>query len=102
MAIGQYIELARQLSVHLIHGYLFRPPYHREEYKISRLRTSSSALARLRAFLKEMDSGDAETLHGFHSGSSITLALLGAELSGIIYHKHVRWKGVIQHYTIFS
>ena len=63
---------------------------------------SSSALARLRAFLKEMGSGDAETLHGFHSGSAITLALLGAELSEIIYQKHVGWKGVIQHYTIFS
>ena len=80
-----HIEMVRQLSVELTHGYHFGPTTRSVGIQDVPL-TSSSALARLRAHLKEMGTADAETLHGFRSGCAITLALLGAELSETIHH----------------
>jgi len=44
---------------------------------------------RLKSYLKKMRADDGETLHGFRSGCAITLALTGADLSGIM--DHVVW-----------
>ena len=84
-----HIEMARQLSVELTLGYHFHPTTRSGGIQDVPL-TSSSALVRLRAHLKEMGSDDAETLHGFRSRCAITLALLGAELSETIHR--IGWR----------
>ncbi len=51
--------------------------------------TSSAAESRLKGYLKEMNADNGETLHGFRSGCTITLALTGADLAEIM--DHVGW-----------
>ena len=43
----------------------------------------------MKIYLREINADDGETLHGFRSGCSITLALSGVELSEIM--DHVGW-----------
>lgn len=87
-AIEQYMDIARQLSIDLTDGYLFRPSTPSGGIQNVPF-TSSAAESRLRVYLKEMGSDNGETLHGFRSGCAITLALRGAELSEIM--DHVGW-----------
>ena len=51
--------------------------------------SSATAEARLKLYLKEMKADEGETLHGFRSGFTITLALTGADLSEIM--EHIGW-----------
>ena len=51
--------------------------------------TSSTAESRLKGYSKEMKADTGETLHGFHFGCEITLALTGADLAEIM--DHVGW-----------
>lgn len=76
------------LPIDLTAGYLFRPTRPQGGVQNSPL-TSSTAEARLKAYLKDIRADDGETLHGFRSGCDVTLALSGAELSEIM--DHVGW-----------
>lgn len=86
--IETYIDIARQLGIHLTTGYLFRPTTPDLGVKDAPF-TSSAAEARLKSYLQEMNADEGETLHGFRSGCAITLALSGAELTEIM--DHVGW-----------
>jgi hypothetical protein len=83
--IEQYIAIAEQLKINLKSGYLFRPT-NQQGAMVNAAFMSSAAEARLRTYLKEMGSGDGETLHGFRSGCAITLTLSGVELSEVMDH----------------
>ena len=48
-----------------------------------------SAEARLKYYLKDAKIDEGETLHGFRSGSTITLALSGSQLADVM--SHVGW-----------
>ena len=57
-----------------------------------------SAEARLKYYLKDAKIDEGETLHGFRSGSAITLALSGSQLADVM--SHVGWsnKGTALYY----
>ena len=57
---------------------------------------------RLREHLKDAGIFDGETVHGFRSGCSITLSLLGTSYAEVA--RHVGWKSVEMalHYKVFS
>ena len=86
-AVGTYVS----------DGYLFRPTNH-QGHIINKPLTSSSAEARLKYHLNEAKIDEGETLHGFHSGSAITLALSGSQLADVM--SHVGWsdKGTALYY----
>ena len=86
--IEQYIEVGRQMRVDLTRGYLFRSTTPSGGIQDLPLR-SSTAEARLKGYLKDMDADEGERLHGFRSGCAITLAFKGAALSEIM--DHVGW-----------
>ena len=86
--IEHYVEVTRDIRVDLTCGYLFRPSTPDGGIKDAPF-TSSAAESRLKGYLKEMNADDGETLHGFHSGCSITLALTGADLTESM--DHVGW-----------
>ena len=75
-AIETYVAVASELRVTLSNGYLFRPTNH-QGHIVNKPLTSSSAEARLKYYLKDAKIDEGETLHGFRSGSAITLALSG-------------------------
>ena len=88
--IEQYLAISDQLKVDLRSGYLFwsnKSPW--SHSKLNEPISSAVAEARLKTYLKEMGSDNGETLHGFHSGCAITLALSGIELSEVM--DHVGW-----------
>ena len=82
------MAVAPQLKIDLTKGYLFCPTTPQGGVLDAPF-TSMVVEARLKGYLKEMGSDDGETLHGFRAGCAITLALSGAELSGIM--DHVEW-----------
>ena len=86
--IEQYMEVAQQLKIDLIRGYLFRPTTPQGGVLDAPF-NSTTAEAHLKVYLKEMGSDNGETLHGFRAGCAITLALSRAELSEIM--DHVGW-----------
>ena len=65
--IEQYMDVTPQLSIDLSSGYLFRPTTPKGGIQDSPF-TSAAAEARLKAYLKEMNADEGETLHGFWSG----------------------------------
>ena len=83
-----YMEVTRDMRVDLTRGYLFRPVTPDLGIKDAPF-SSSAAESRLKSYLREMNAGDGETLHGFRSGCAITLALTGADLAEIM--DHVGW-----------
>ena len=82
------MAVASELRITLSNGYLFRPTNH-QGHIVNKPLTSSSAEARLKYYL---------TLHGFRSGSAITLALSGSQLADVM--SHVGWsnKGTALYY----
>ena len=86
--IEQYIEVAQELKINLIRGYLFSPT-NPQGGVLDAPFNSTTAEACLKVYLKEMGSDNGETLHRFRAGCAITLALLGAHLSEIM--DHVGW-----------
>ena len=87
-AIETYVAVASELRITLSNGYLFRPTNH-QGHTVNKPLTSSSAEVRLKYYL---------TLHGFRSGSAITLALSGSQLADVM--SHVGWsnKGTALYY----
>ena len=75
-AIETYVAVATELRVTLSNSYLFHPTNH-QGHIVNKPLTSSSAEARLKYYLKDAKIDEGETLHGFRSGSAITLALSG-------------------------
>ena len=96
-AIETYVAVASELRVTLSNGYLFRPTNH-QGHIVNKPLTSSSAEARLKYYLKDAKIDEGETLHGFCSGSAITLALSGSQLADVM--SHVGWsnKGTALYY----
>ena len=84
-AVGTYVAVPCELRITLSDGYLFRPTNH-QGHIINKPLTSSSAEARLKYHLNEAKIDEGETLHGFHSGSAITLALSGSQLADVMSH----------------
>ena len=82
-AIETYVAVASELQVSITNGYLFRPT-NPQGHIVNKPFTSSSAEARLKLYLKEAQIDEGETLHSFHSGSAITLALSGSQLVDIM------------------
>ena len=82
------MEVAQELKINLTRGYLFFPTTPQGGVLDAPL-NSTTTEARLKVYLKEMDSDNGETLHGFRAGCAITLALSGADLSEIM--DHVGW-----------
>ena len=95
--IERYMEVARDVRVDLTRGYLFPPTTPDPGIKNVPF-TSSAAESRLKTYLKEMKADSGETLHGFRSGCTITLALTGADLSEIM--DHVGWNR--RHTALYS
>ncbi|CAH3117867.1 unnamed protein product [Porites lobata] len=87
-AIETYVAVASELRITLSNGYLFRPTNH-QGHIVNKPLTSSSAEARLKYYLKDAKIDEGETLHGFRSGSAITLALSGSQLADVM--SHVGW-----------
>lgn len=96
-AIETYVAVASELRITLSNGYLFRPTNH-QGHIVNKPLTSSSAEARLKYYLKDAKIDEGETLHGFRSGSAITLALSGSQLADVM--SHVGWsnKGTALYY----
>ena len=88
--------VVEQMKVNLGNGYLFRPTNPQgaitssaAEGKLRKFQgalTSSAAEGRLKTCIKEMSGHTGETLHGFLSGRTITLASPGVELSEVMDH----------------
>ena len=87
-AVETYMAVASELRITLSDRYLFRPTNHQGRILNNPL-TSSSAEARLKYYLKEAKIDEGETLHGFRSGSAITLAMSGSQLADVM--SHVGW-----------
>lgn len=86
--ISRYTEVAHEMGVDLARGYLFRSITPDLGIKNAPF-TSSATESGLKDYSKEMKADTGETLHGFHSGCVITLALTGADLAEIM--DHVGW-----------
>ena len=69
-----------------------------QDHIINKPLTSSSPEARLKYYLKDAKIDEGETLHGFRSGSAITLVLSGSQLADVM--SHVSWsnKGTALYY----
>ena len=91
------MAVASELRITLSNGYLFRPTNH-QGHIVNKPLTSSSAEARLKFYLKDAKIDEGQTLHGFRSGSAITLALSGPQLADAM--SHVGWsnKGAALYY----
>ena len=87
-----YVRLCNLLSVDLGSGYICRSLF--KEGKISsRGLEAAAAQSRLSSYSAELRgqlSSERFTLHGFRSGSAVSLALAGVDLNDII--DHVGWK----------
>ena len=96
-AIETYVAVASELRITLSNGYLFRPTNH-QGHILNKPLTSSSAEACLKNYLKDTKVDEGATLHSFHSGSAITLALSGSQLADVM--SHVGWsnKGTALYY----
>ncbi|CAH3157018.1 unnamed protein product [Porites lobata] len=90
-AIETYVAVTSELRITLSNGYLFRPTNH-QGHIVNMPLTSSSAEARLKYYLKDAKIDEGETLHGFRSGSAITLALSGSQLADVM--SHVGWSNM--------
>ena len=82
----KHVAVASELRITLF-GYLFRITNH-QGHVLDKPLTSSSAEACLK-YLKDAKIDEGETLHGFRSGSAITLALSGSQLADVM--PHVGW-----------
>ena len=82
------MEVAHKMGVDLARGYLFRSITTDLGIKNAPF-TSSATESGLKDCSKEMKADTGETLHGFHSGCIIALALTGADLAEIM--DHVGW-----------
>ena len=89
--IQYYLALSKKMDIDLQFGFLFRVTD--RQGNISDAPFTGSAVAnRLRKHLKDKGIFDGETVHGFRSGCSITLSLLGASYTDVA--RHVGWKSV--------
>ena len=86
-AIETYVAVASELRVSVTNCYSFRPT-NPQGHIVNKPFTISSAEARLKIYLKEAPIDKVETLHSFRSGSAITLALSGSQLTDM---SHVGW-----------
>ena len=84
-----YVSLASKMSIDLGAGFLFRvlDPHGNI---LDCLFMGSAAGNRLKKHLKELSLDEGETMHGFRSGCSITLSLLGISYDEVA--KLVGWK----------
>ncbi|CAH3114869.1 unnamed protein product [Porites lobata] len=100
-AIETYVAVASELRITLSNGYLFRPTNH-QGHIVNKPFTSSSTEARLKYYLKDAKIDEGETVHGFRSGSAITLALSGSQLADVM--SHVGWsnKGTALYYMTLA
>ena len=79
------------MSIDLSSGYLFRVTDHSGFFSEAPF-VGSTVANRLKGYLTDLSIDDGETMHGFRSGCSITLAALGVSYEDIA--KHVGWKSV--------
>ena len=91
-AIKTYVAVASELRISLSDGYVFRPTNH-QGHILNKPLTSSSAEARFKYYLNEAKIDEGETLHGFRSGSAITLALSGCQLADVM--SNVGWSNKV-------
>lgn len=86
-----YLALACKLGVDLKTGFLFRST-NRQGNVTTKPFVGTAVGNRLRKHLQDLSISEGETMHGFRSGCSITLSLLGIPYSQI--SDHVGWKSV--------
>ena len=93
-----FVELCNSMRLDLSAGFLFRPTSEKGGVVNAPLLTSS-VQPRLVKYLSSLGINDGETVHGFRSGTSILLRLLG--VSREVVAKHISWTStaLVDYYT---
>ena len=90
-AIELYVAIAKELSVDLSTGYLFRPT-NPQGHILNQPWSSSAASARLKVYLRQAHIDSGETLHSFRAGCALTLTFAGSHLAEVM--SHVGWSSL--------
>lgn len=101
VAMDLYVSHAKAMGIDLTTGYLFRPTTPDRGIQ-NKSFSSSAAESHLKLYLRELRLNEAHTLHGFHSGCAITLALSGTEIKDIVSHIGWRSHATAAHYMQLS
>ena len=93
-----FVELCNSVRLDLSAGFLFRPTSKKGGVVNAPL-LASTVQARLVKYLSSLGINDGETVHGFRSGTSILLRLLGVSREDVA--KHIGWKStaLVDYYT---
>ena len=93
-----FVELCNSMRLDLSAGFLFCPTSKKGGVVNAPLLTST-VQARLVKYLSSLAINDGETVHGFRSGTSILLRLLGVSREDVA--KHIGWKStaLVDYYT---
>lgn len=93
-----FVELCNSMRLDLSAGFLFRPTSKKGGVVNAPL-LASTVQARLVKYLSSLGINDGETVHGFRSGTSILLRLLGVSREDVA--KHIGWKStaLVGYYT---
>ena len=99
-ALIAYVDLCKQNSCDVVHGFLFRPTFG-GDHRIIRNRpfTSQAANERLAFYCKSLGLPSDLRVHGHRAGCALTLRLLGVSKEEVM--GHCRWSSerVFEHYT---
>lgn len=93
-----FVELCNSMRLDLSAGFLFCPTSKKGGVVNAPL-LASTVQARLVKYLSSLAINDGETVHGFRSGTSILLRLLGVSREDVA--KHIGWKStaLVDYYT---
>ena len=93
-----FVELCNSMRLDLSAGFLFRPTS-KKGGVINAPLLAPTVQARLTKYLSSLGINDGETAHGFRSGTSILLRLLGVSREYVA--KHIGWKSMalVDYYT---
>ena len=93
-----FVELCNSMRLDLSAGFLFRPTS-KKGGVINAPLLASTVQARLTKYLSSLGINDGEIAHGFRSGTSILLRLLGVSREDVA--KHIGWKStaLVDFYT---
>ena len=78
-----YVSIAKELSIYLTTGFLFRPTNPQGNIQPW---SSSAAASRLKWYLRQAAIDSGETLHSFRPGCALTLTFAGSRLADVISH----------------
>ena len=83
-----YVSIAKELSIDLTTGFLFRPTNPQGNF-INQPWSSSATGSRLKLYLRQAAIDSGETLHSFRAGCALTLTFAGSRLADVM--SHIGW-----------